>query len=267
MNTPDDTESRAIPVAPKTPRTSEEVRFGKLSHKERLGLERDKTYSEAELKTAFRKAVMEHHPDRGGSLYIIQDINEAYTSLKSREGREGEDGHEEKKVDPSFQILVDYIQRSESLEQLKRVFDMFDMYTEEQLRPLDLPTRIDKRALFIIGGMAAKALTKDDAKKVLAEITDDYRFFTSEARAAAVDMVEYYIDELPEGLVTPAKPEKKSDHAARKAFLKRVRETPTLLGLQRILEELNKNPDFDLNERRAIRKEITIKNNQLRGRK
>lgn len=38
--------------------------------------------TEESLKTAFRKAAMKHHPDRGGDPEIFMKIKEAYESLK-----------------------------------------------------------------------------------------------------------------------------------------------------------------------------------------
>lgn len=44
-----------------------------------LGIE--KTASDEEIKRAYRKLAMQHHPDRGGDQNLFQDINEAYSVL------------------------------------------------------------------------------------------------------------------------------------------------------------------------------------------
>jgi curved DNA-binding protein len=44
-----------------------------------LGVER--TATEAEIKTAYRKLAMKHHPDRGGDTATFQTITEAYNTL------------------------------------------------------------------------------------------------------------------------------------------------------------------------------------------
>ncbi|HEY0427482.1 MAG TPA: DnaJ domain-containing protein [Pyrinomonadaceae bacterium] len=43
--------------------------------------------SETEIKNAFRKLSLEHHPDKGGNENIFQYISEAYTTLKDSEKR------------------------------------------------------------------------------------------------------------------------------------------------------------------------------------
>jgi DnaJ-class molecular chaperone len=44
-----------------------------------LGVSRNAT--EEEIKQAFRRQAMKHHPDRGGDSVLFQDINEAYSVL------------------------------------------------------------------------------------------------------------------------------------------------------------------------------------------
>ena len=46
-----------------------------------------KSTSQAEIKDAFRKKAMEHHPDRGGKADKFKEINEAYQVLGNPEGR------------------------------------------------------------------------------------------------------------------------------------------------------------------------------------
>src|SRR3954463_8961659 len=48
-----------------------------------------------EIKKAFRKAAIEHHPDRGGEEAKFKEINEAYEVLKDAEKRKRYDqfGH------------------------------------------------------------------------------------------------------------------------------------------------------------------------------
>jgi len=51
-----------------------------------LGVSR--SASDKELKTAFKKKAMEHHPDKGGDPEIFKQINEAYQSLSDPQKRQ-----------------------------------------------------------------------------------------------------------------------------------------------------------------------------------
>jgi molecular chaperone DnaJ len=55
-------------------------------HYTTLGLERNAT--KEEIKKAFRKLVMEHHPDKGGDENKFKEINEAYSVLYNDEKRQ-----------------------------------------------------------------------------------------------------------------------------------------------------------------------------------
>ena len=50
-----------------------------------LGL--NKGASEDDIKSAYRKLAMKHHPDRGGDPKIFQDVQEAYNTLGDRAKR------------------------------------------------------------------------------------------------------------------------------------------------------------------------------------
>jgi curved DNA-binding protein len=51
-----------------------------------LGVPR--TASEADLKKAYKKASMQHHPDRGGNAEKFKEVSEAYTTLKDPQKRQ-----------------------------------------------------------------------------------------------------------------------------------------------------------------------------------
>lgn len=51
-----------------------------------LGVSR--SASDKELKTAFKKKAMEHHPDKGGDPEVFKQINEAYQSLSDPQKRQ-----------------------------------------------------------------------------------------------------------------------------------------------------------------------------------
>merc|ERR1719199_1206459 len=69
-------------------------------------LEVDKNASEPEIKKAYRKLAVKHHPDKGGDPEKFKEITRAYEVLsdsdkRSRYDRYGEDGLEESGGDPT----------------------------------------------------------------------------------------------------------------------------------------------------------------------
>ena len=48
----------------------------------------DRQASDAELKKAYKKASMQHHPDRGGNEDTFKKVNEAYSTLKDPQKRQ-----------------------------------------------------------------------------------------------------------------------------------------------------------------------------------
>ena len=57
-----------------------------MDYYELLGVSRDA--SEKELKSAFKKKAMQHHPDKGGNPDKFKQINEAYQILSDNEKRQ-----------------------------------------------------------------------------------------------------------------------------------------------------------------------------------
>lgn len=56
-----------------------------MDYYSRLGV--NKQASQDEIKKAYKKLAMQHHPDRGGDQRIFQQINEAYDTLKDPQKR------------------------------------------------------------------------------------------------------------------------------------------------------------------------------------
>lgn len=56
-----------------------------MDYYKRLGV--NKTASPDEIKKAYKKLAMQHHPDRGGNQRKFQEINEAYDTLKDPQKR------------------------------------------------------------------------------------------------------------------------------------------------------------------------------------
>merc|ERR1719230_1385933 len=62
-------------------------------------LEVDKNSSDADIKKAYRKLAIKHHPDKGGDPEKFKEITRAYEVLSDREKREKYDRGGEEAVD------------------------------------------------------------------------------------------------------------------------------------------------------------------------
>jgi len=56
-----------------------------MDYYSRLGV--NKAASQEDIKKAYKKLAMQHHPDRGGDANVFQQVNEAYETLKNPEKR------------------------------------------------------------------------------------------------------------------------------------------------------------------------------------
>tara|TARA_B100000683_G_scaffold212038_1_gene206856 strand:- start:50 stop:865 length:816 start_codon:yes stop_codon:yes gene_type:complete len=57
-----------------------------MSHYKTLGVQENAT--DAEIKKAYKRLAMQHHPDKGGDAKMFQQISEAYDSIKTQEKRQ-----------------------------------------------------------------------------------------------------------------------------------------------------------------------------------
>ena len=53
-----------------------------MSHYDTLGIQPEAT--DDEIRAAYRRAAMKHHPDRGGSSEAFQAVHDAYAALQNR---------------------------------------------------------------------------------------------------------------------------------------------------------------------------------------
>jgi molecular chaperone DnaJ len=70
-----------------------------MDHYNRLGVA--KNASQDDIKRAYRKLAMQHHPDRGGDEKLFQEINQAYDTLKDPAKRQQ---YDRPKVDPRVNV-------------------------------------------------------------------------------------------------------------------------------------------------------------------
>jgi len=71
------------------------------THYDTLGV--SQTASDQDIKKAFKKLAMQHHPDKGGDSAKFQQINEAYDSIKTAEKRQQYDQLRQFGPGPQFQ--------------------------------------------------------------------------------------------------------------------------------------------------------------------
>lgn len=53
-----------------------------MSHYDTLGIQPEAT--DDEIRAAYKRAAMKHHPDRGGSSEAFQAVHDAYAALRNR---------------------------------------------------------------------------------------------------------------------------------------------------------------------------------------
>ena len=78
-----------------------------MSHYKTLGV--PKTASQETIKTAYRAAVMEHHPDTGGSQAIFMRIQKAYEILGNTQRKKSYDETETKRPVESLRSSMESI--------------------------------------------------------------------------------------------------------------------------------------------------------------
>jgi len=97
-----------------------------MDYYSRLGV--NKSASPEELKRAYKKLAMQHHPDRGGDQKTFQEINEAYDTLKDPAKRQQYDAPK---------------QTSYSNRQEMNMNDFFNMFGQRSVKNSDVKVRIN----------------------------------------------------------------------------------------------------------------------------
>ena len=104
-----------------------------------LGLNRNA--SEKDIKTAYRKLAMQHHPDKGGDGKKFAEINEAYDTLKDPQKRSAYDNPQ-----PQFQF------NSANMNDMGGFEDMFAQFGFSRRQPknkdITIPIKIELQDVF-----------------------------------------------------------------------------------------------------------------------
>lgn len=275
MNTPDNGPGAPLPPSP------EEI----------LGFKRGEKPDEEKLKKAFRKLSMKWHPDRNpgdpGAERRFKEINEAHKKLKKEledSDDEASDFEDSEKPGELVEAIVQMTDNAESFDKLQETFQLHAMVGGHRLRALDLPNKIDTRALLLIMQEAAKAQNEEDLATLKAKV-DNFPFYTNNAyqpggtKSKADHIINGRAQELHFEIAFPAlkykaiEASEEAKHkvlearmAARRAFLKRIREVEELPEWEKLLAELNESKDFTDKERSIVRTQITVKGQKLRSR-
>lgn len=120
-----------------------EARMPKRSNNTRyydlLGV--DKAASDVELKKAYRKLSMKHHPDKGGDPDTFKQINEAYDVLKDSEKRKIYDDYGE-------DAIKEGMNGSHASSSMADIFDMMSGGRGEWRRPRCQVAQIPRALVF-----------------------------------------------------------------------------------------------------------------------
>jgi len=101
-----------------------------------------KNASDAELKKAYKKASMQHHPDRGGDESKFKEINEAYTALKDPQKRQMYDQYGT--TDPQPQFSQGFGPNGfEGMGGFEDIFRQFGFNTQRQMKNDDITIAVE----------------------------------------------------------------------------------------------------------------------------
>lgn len=102
-----------------------------MDYYKRLGV--SKNVSPDELKRAYKKLAMQHHPDRGGNQQLFQEINEAYDTLKDPQKRQDYDNPQQR---------ADFNMNAQNMNDIFGQFFRNNMYRTSRNKDLMLTVKI-----------------------------------------------------------------------------------------------------------------------------
>ena len=103
-----------------------------------------------QLKAAYKKLAVQHHPDRGGNTEVMKDINAAYDSLKGGGGGTGADADEPRNA-RSSRTRTEDPEDPTAMRELNNLGDYLEGKLDKNTYMFD--GRIDFTLMDFLGGM------------------------------------------------------------------------------------------------------------------
>lgn len=184
----------------------------------------------------------------------------------------------EREDDPTLQSFRRFVNERNSIEDLVAVFDLLDLYSEEQLLSINFPALFDQRASFLFTRMVYETQSRTQLQEVEKKITD-FKFYTDNGRKTVSAALKARLQELPDAEKAPlGKPDKTfaelsdTEQLSRKAtekearldFIQKVRETDTIDELEKLNNSVNSFTFFNRGELGIVRSALNRKINKLR---
>lgn len=184
--------------------------------------------------------------------------------LKTERDSNGKEKKQEE--DTTLVKFQKFVMESDSLEKLERSFDLFSLYSEEQLVGASIPQLIDSRAEFLLTASAWSAQNAAEIQTAQDAIAN-WRFFNETGRSRAMANLDLRLQEKPvqpekDSTVTPEPTEeerKENERNARRDFVARVRDAQTQEQLDAISSDVNSFNFFNRGELGVVRSVIARK--------
>lgn len=187
------------------------------------------------------------------------------------------EAHQKKEnEDPTLSKFQKFVMESDSIERLERAFDLFGLYSAEQLHSIHIPQLIDGRAEFLFTRDAWSAQDVRGFAAVREKVTT-FRFFSPESRARTLRAIDQKTQEqsmrnedvipasLSEMEITPEQQVRET--LARKEFIDRIRTATTPVEINSIVNEINNFTFFNRGELGVVRSALSRKSKKLGERK
>lgn len=189
-----------------------------------------------------------------------------FPQVKLKVERNTNDKERKQEDDPTLAKFQKFVMECDSLDKLERSFELFSLYSEEQLFSASIPQLIDGRAEFLLSANSWTAQSEQDIESARAAIAQ-WRFFDEASRTRAAANLELRLQEKPIEAgkhTTSANTEqdetrKERERTARQEFVARVRDAQTQEQLDVIAQDVNKFDFFNRGELGVVRSVIARK--------
>lgn len=199
---------------------------------------------------------------------------EDYPKVTLKRVRSADDGEERKRKleqDETLDKFWKFVAEADSIETISRAFDLFTLYSEEQLREIGMPALIDKRASFLFTREVWQSNTKEAIDAVVARV-HRFPFFDESTRKHVLATTQIRISNLPIQPTEKRRPtieeireRRDLERTTRLSFITRIRLTETIEQLRALDAEVQQFNFFNRGELGVVRSVITRKARRLGG--